>query len=327
MREENDNEELLTRYLLDSLTEEKRLQVEASFLGDDQQYERLLAIEDELFYDYAQGKLSPGERQRFEERFLASEENRKRAMMASALVSKMSEVKRTETPEPALADREKRSGWQSLKFYFRGQSIAMRFSLATLALLLLISLGLIFRTVRLRNEYDRFRTERLAQENLLQRQAQAERARADELNLKLKRELDENTILKRELDEIQSQSGQQRLPSALSLILAPSFTRDRDTGMKKLKIPPGIRQLNFQLNLRGEAEYKLYQAIILTADGAEKWSQDRLPAKQTGSVKTVVLSLPSSLLTDGDYELRLKGYASDGTLEETGNYYYISILR
>jgi hypothetical protein len=327
MREEYDNEKLLVRYLLGSLPEEQRLQIEVSFLGDDQQYERLLAIEDELFYDYAQGKLSAGERKIFEERFLASEENRKRAMLASALVSQMSGVKRTETTEPALADREMQSGWQSLKSYCRVQSTAMRLSLATLALLLLVSIGLIFRTVGLRNEYDRFRTERMAQENLLQRQAQQERARADDLNLKLKREQDENTILKRELNEIKPQSGQQRLPSVLSLVLAPSITRDRDTGVKKLKIPPGIRQLELQLNLKSDVEYKSYQATLLTADGAERWKQDRLRTKQTGSVKTVVLLLPSRLLVDGDYELRLKGYASDGTLEETGNYYYISVLR
>jgi len=30
---------------------------------------------------------------------------------------------------------------------------------------------------------------------------------------------------------------------------------------------------------------------------------------------------------EGDYELRLKGYASDGTLEETGDYYYLSVRK
>jgi hypothetical protein len=39
------------------------------------------------------------------------------------------------------------------------------------------------------------------------------------------------------------------------------------------------------------------------------------------------MSLPARILAPGDYELRLKGYASDGTLEETGNYYYFSVRR
>ena len=80
MKDEADNEKLLIRYLLGNLPEEQRLQVEGEFLSDDQRYERLLALENELFYDYAQNKLSPGEREQFEKRFLSSERNRKKAM-------------------------------------------------------------------------------------------------------------------------------------------------------------------------------------------------------------------------------------------------------
>ena len=54
MKDEADNERLLTRYLLGNLSEEDRLQVEGKFLSDDRSYERILALEDELFYDYAQ---------------------------------------------------------------------------------------------------------------------------------------------------------------------------------------------------------------------------------------------------------------------------------
>jgi hypothetical protein len=322
MREEANNEKLLVRYLLGDLPEEQRLQVEARFLGDDQHYEQLLALEDELFYDYAQGKLSPGERRQFEERFLASGRNRGRAILSSALVRKMSEAAPAMTAEPGLAGGERQFQWQSLKSFFSVQSTAMRFSLATLAIMLLVSIWLVVGTVRLQNEFDRFREERIVQEDQLQQQAQQERARADELNLRLKREIDEKAMLK-------AQSGQQRkrpIP-VISLILTPSFVRDKTTDMKKLHIPPGTSLLKLQLNLKGEVEYKSYQAILLTADGAERWSQSILWSKRTGSGQAIVLSLPSRLLEEGDYELRLKGYASDGTLEETGNYYYISIIR
>jgi hypothetical protein len=40
-----------------------------------------------------------------------------------------------------------------------------------------------------------------------------------------------------------------------------------------------------------------------------------------------VLTLPAGILAEGDYELSLKGHASDGTLEETGDYYYLSVRR
>jgi hypothetical protein len=162
----------------------------------------------------------------------------------------------------------------------------------------------------------------MAQEDRLQQQAEEERARADELNLRLKREMDENAMLK-------AQSGQQRkrLTPAISLVLTPSFVRDQAAGMKKLHIPPGVSLIKLQLNLKGVVEYKSYEVILLTVDGAERWSQGMLRAQRTGSGQAITLNLPSRLLAEADYELRVKGYASNGTLEETGDYYYISIVR
>jgi hypothetical protein len=322
MKEEADNEKLLVRYLLGDLPEEQRLQVEGLFLGDDQHYERLLALEDELFYDYTQGRLSLGERAQFEEQFLASGPNSKRALIASALVRKISEAAPGETPEPGLAERDRRFGWQSLKSSFSIQSTAMRFSLAALAIMLLVSTWLLIGIISLRHEFNRYREERKVQEDRLQQQAEQERARADELKLKLKREIDENAML-------QAQSGRQREKnlSVISLVLAPSSVRDQASEMKKLQIPPGVRQLKLQLNLKGEVVYQSYQVVLLTDDGAERWSQGMLRAQRTDSGQAIIFKLPSSLLAEGDYELRVKGHASGGTLEETGDYYYFSAVR
>jgi hypothetical protein len=97
--------------------------------------------------------------------------------------------------------------------------------------------------------------------------------------------------------------------------------------MKKLYLPPGAILSILKLKLKGGAEYKSYHATLLTVEGAERWSQDMLQAKLTGSGRSIDLWLPVRTLPPGDYELRLKGYASDGTLEETGDYYYLSIRR
>lgn len=329
MKEEVDNENLLIGYLLGNLPEEQRLQVEGMFLSNDQSYERLLALENELFYDYAQNKLSPGEREQFEKRYLSSERNRKRAMIASALARKMSEAAPVETAGMGITDREPQHFWRSLKSYFAAQGAAVRVPLAALAIVSLALIGLVIGIVRLRNEFNQFRAQRAVQEGRLQQQAQQERARADELNHKLKREIDENAILQRELGKMQAQSvGQaQRAPSVVSLVLAPSIVRDQAPGMRKLYLPPGARLLKLRLKLKAEAEYKSYQIMLLTAEGAERWSHDMLQAQRTGSAPSIVLSLPAVILAEGDYELRLKGYASDGTLEETGDYYYLSIRR
>jgi len=329
MKDEADNEKLLTRYLLGRLPEEQQLQVEGEFLSDDQRYDRLLALEDELFYDYAQNKLSPDEREQFEKRFLSSEQNRKRAMIASALADKMSESASVEKAEQGVADREPQRFGQSLKSYFVAQSAAMKVSLAALATVSLALIWLVICVVRLQNEFNRFQAQRAAQEDRLQQQARQERARADELSLKLERETGQNAMLRQELSKMQAQSGGQgeRPPSVISLVLAPSIVRDQAPGIRKLYLSQGARLLKLLLKLKGEVEYKSYQATLLTAEGVERWSQDMLQAHRTGTGRSIELWLPTKTLAPGDYELRLKGYASDGTLEETGDYYYLSIRR
>jgi hypothetical protein len=329
MRDEADNEKLLTMYLLGSLPDEQRLQVEVEFLSDDHRYEQLLALENELFYDYAQNKLSPGEREQFEKRFLSSELNRKKVMIASALTRKMSESASLESTENSIADREPQRFWQSLKSYFVAQSAAMRVVLAASAIVTLALIWLIIGIVRLRNEFDQIRAQKAIQEDRLAHQAQQERARADELDLRLKRKIDENEILQQELSKMQAQSAGhgQRVPSVISFVLAPSIARGQAPGMKKLHLSPGVILLILKLKLKGGAEYKSYHATLLTVEGAERWSQDMLQSKRTGSGRSIDLWLPATTLAPGDYELRLKGYASDGTLEETGDYYYLSIRR
>jgi len=329
MKDKADNEKLLTRYLLGSLPEEQQLQVEGEFLSDDQRYERLLALENELFYDYTQNKLAPDEREQFEKRFLSSEQNRKRAMIASALAHKMSESASVEKAKQGIADQEPQHFWQSLKLYFVAQSAAMKVSLAALAIVSLALIWLVIGVVRLQNEFNRFRAQRVVQEDRLQQQARHERARADELSRKLERETGQNAMLRQELSKMQAQSGGQgeRPPSVISLILAPSIVRDQAPGMKNLYLPQAARLLKLLLKLKGEVEYKSYQATLLTAEGAERWSQDMLQAQRTGSGRSIELWLPTKTLAPGDYELRLKGYASDGTLEETGDYYYLSVRK
>ena len=205
----------------------------------------------------------------------------------------------------------------------------MRFSLAVLAIMSLALIWLAVGIIRLRNEFNQSWTQRAVQEDQLRQRAQQERARADELNLKLEREKDENATLRQELSKMQAQSGAQgeRSPSVISLVLAPSIIRDQAPGMQKLYLPQGARLLKLLLKLKGEVEYKSYQVTLLTAEGAERWSQDMLQAQRTGSGRSVLLSLPARILAEGDYELRLNGHAPDGTLEETGDYYYLSVER
>jgi hypothetical protein len=77
------------RYLLGLLSEEEHARVERALLEDDEAFEAMSALEDELFHEYAQGGLDAAERRRFEGRYLASDEGRRRLADARALLAKV----------------------------------------------------------------------------------------------------------------------------------------------------------------------------------------------------------------------------------------------
>lgn len=70
------------RYLLDLCSDEERHAVEQRYLADGGAFEEMLAIENELAYDYAQGVLTPEERRQFERKFLSKAEHRQRTALA-----------------------------------------------------------------------------------------------------------------------------------------------------------------------------------------------------------------------------------------------------
>jgi anti-sigma factor RsiW len=98
MKTDARDEELMTRYLLGELSETEQLLVEERFFTDEEFSERLLALENELKYDYARGALSPQARARFERRFLATDEDRKEVEFAGAVMGMIAEVAEPEGP-------------------------------------------------------------------------------------------------------------------------------------------------------------------------------------------------------------------------------------
>lgn len=74
----------MTRFLLGEMAEPERLGVERRFLAEEAFGESLLALEDELMYDYLQGRLGAAERAAFAARYLpdTTRERRARAVLS-----------------------------------------------------------------------------------------------------------------------------------------------------------------------------------------------------------------------------------------------------
>lgn len=83
--EQLDEQSKLRKYILNDISDEERFAIEERLLTDDRFFEEVSMAEEYLIQDYADEKLTAGERERFEKHFLTSEENRQKVKFARAL--------------------------------------------------------------------------------------------------------------------------------------------------------------------------------------------------------------------------------------------------
>src|SRR5436853_2923845 len=95
-------EKTIRQYLLGELAEAEMSQFEERLMIDDQLFEMLLVVEDELIDERAAGELSAEEQARFDAYFLATPQRRERLQLAYALheyAHHADEAKRVDNPD------------------------------------------------------------------------------------------------------------------------------------------------------------------------------------------------------------------------------------
>jgi hypothetical protein len=80
-----DQEKRMVQYLLGQLPDQEQAELEARYLADDVCFEELLAIEDDLRDAYVRGELSERDREAFEQRLLATPQQKQRQEFARSL--------------------------------------------------------------------------------------------------------------------------------------------------------------------------------------------------------------------------------------------------
>src|SRR5205085_10393888 len=85
MREENENDLMIRRLLLDELSEDERTRIEELFIADGDYRERVLIEEDDLIDDYLEGALAAGERERFLSHYLSTPQQRRKLRIAKSI--------------------------------------------------------------------------------------------------------------------------------------------------------------------------------------------------------------------------------------------------
>jgi hypothetical protein len=110
----------------------------------------------------------------------------------------------------------------------------------------------------------------------------------------------------------------QQSDTVLTVLLTPGLTRDGGE-LKRVAIRSGTGTVQLQLELPRD-EYRSYRAIVLSSDRSEVWNGVNLHADEQDGIKLVAANVPASVLSPGDYQVRLSGQLLSGSFEDIADY-------
>lgn len=121
-----DEQKKLREYILGEISDEERSVLEDRLMTDDDYFQELSMVEEDLIQNYVDDNLDPAEQAKFEQRFLISEENQQKIKFALALRKYVNET--DYSPQP----QKKPNFFDSLKAFF---SLPVTAALAILMIL------------------------------------------------------------------------------------------------------------------------------------------------------------------------------------------------
>ena len=320
----NINEEkLISQYLLGELPEDQQVQIEDRAFSDKEYLATITAVENDLIDEYVRGELSATDRQRFETRFLASAERRKRVEFAKALRTVVSES--TVTEKKAVQETRRWTWRESLYAFFGGLNLAARLALvATAILFVAVAAWLFVQTQRLRHQVTQLQAENQSGQNL-QQALEQEHKRNEELNARLEQEKQQREQTDESIRQLtetpEAKNPAPPPPVIASLTLLPGLSRGGNQ-KPSLDLPNDARLVRLQIGIDPEEQYKTFGVELRTLAGRQVWNRENLAARTRRGTRAIGLTLPATVLKPEEYELRLRGLAEGGGSEDVGFYYF-----
>jgi len=316
-------EQLLGRYLLEDLSDEERERVEESYLADDDLYMKLLVAEDELIAAYVEGELSRRDRAKFEQAYLTNPHRLRKVESTRELLEFFAEKPPRPAPRPGFL--------RSLLQGLRGGEPRAVYALAGLILVVLcglLSWALVERQ-RMRGELEMARERLRRAESELQHQTTAQTpppaptgggdapptASGVESsptppppNAGGERETREQKYPRRTVPD-GSAAGGRAVASVLTFTLPRPGVRTRGgsgRAAEPLVIPRRVALVRLPVKVAAN-EYTAYKVSLQKLGGPVVLAQTVSKAQAGASGERVNVELPASLLTNGDYILKVMG--------------------
>ncbi|HEX2490427.1 MAG TPA: hypothetical protein VHR27_13530 [Blastocatellia bacterium] len=312
MKQTQDSEGLIERFLLGELSVAERAALENECLVDKARYDQVCRIEDDLLDRYARGALSLVDRERVERQYMTNPWRRRHLEFAKAFTQVIDE-------EPTARSAAKRSTVASLRSSLgdlpRGLRGAMWMTTAVAALLVVLGgTWLAIETSRLRARLVGARRE--VEERLQREQTQARLI--TELEARYKKLADEHERLQAQLQAVQNTEPPPSHIAPIFLTLSvEDFRNSGAQGPQALVIPRGATDARLRLYLPENA-FPSYRVTLSTEDGNEVFSKNGLKPRADKAGDFVIVNLPVSKLRTGDNVLALSGISPTGQVELFG---------
>jgi hypothetical protein len=317
--QEIEDERLIRQYLLGALSEEGQAKVQDRLLCDSEFFDRLVIEENELIDDYLRGALTEEQEEKFKSYFLAAPERRQKLRFAKALKKRISE----EAPSrPGIEESPRRKHL----FGPKGFSPPRFAAVAVAALIFVVGVWVAIENARLRKRIDNARA---AQAEWLERARQSERRLSDEKqrNRELAQEIERE---RSQISELERKTGRLKrareagragiMGSVISLALMPGLSREGDQS-NQLEILQGTGRVRLELYPE-KVGHKNYRAELRTREGKWVWNGSGLKLRKTVLGDQVIVELPATILTKGDYILTLRGVTGERNQGRAGTYYF-----
>jgi hypothetical protein len=307
----------IQRYLLGELAEVDQTAIERELLADREKFEQVCAVENDLIDSYLRGKMSRGDRERFEIHYLASAYNRERVATAKILIAGIDRM----AGEKVKAE-ERETGvpwWKRFPGFLRWPQPALAVALVLALLFALSALWLYLERARLFGQIARIENEAQIERASLRQREQELASRNQELEREIANERQRHEESKAALEQLRLQQ-KSLSPAVLSVLLPPAPIRG-EKAPPSLTLPhlTGRVRLLMELN---SYDYSSYQVRFQTVDGREILRRRASKVKLDKDREFAALTIQAGRLTKGDYILILFGQTADGRSEEIDRYFF-----
>jgi hypothetical protein len=337
---------ILRRYLLGELPEAERSELADRYFVDEEFFDELLDVENELVDQYVRGQLSSEERKNFGDYLRSLPDGESKLATAYALMEAGNEARVASPAQSAEATRAgltedthlptaeaspaSRSRWESLSEWLFGGRHSLQYATATILIALVACLAYLIVTQRqLHRDLEQFRAERThAEQEKLNLARQAQTAQQEQTAQR-----ERISQLEQELARAQQQQEQQKeaqdtpQPSTTAVLASLTLTPTLRSGGTPdvLTLTRNTKTVSLVMPVASEEQIAGYRAVLQTSEGQLVFSQKRLRPQPSRRGRAVTLRLPAARLTGDSYKLTLQGKAADGI--EIAQDYYFNIVR